>query len=86
MCHIHATHLPCRHTYMRTVKNCYLFAHCKQKFFDAFIKAAHVELFMPGVRILSPGDPCRCVCETWLTRCCSSLGKQRLQKCHINTC
>ncbi|MEW5304454.1 MAG: hypothetical protein WDW36_007064 [Sanguina aurantia] len=48
-----------RHTYMRTVKNCYLFAHCKQKFFDAFIKAAHVELFMPGVRILSPGDPCR---------------------------
>ncbi|KAG2447077.1 hypothetical protein HYH02_007827 [Chlamydomonas schloesseri] len=45
-----------RHLYLQPVKGCYLFKGCKQRFLDAFLTAARVELFMPGVQILTPGD------------------------------
>ena len=38
-----------RHLYQAPMQNCYLFADCKQKFLDALLAAARVELFMPQV-------------------------------------
>ena len=40
-----------RHLYLQPVKGCYLFKGCKQRFLDAFLTAARVELFMPGVQV-----------------------------------
>ncbi|KAG2447078.1 hypothetical protein HYH02_007828 [Chlamydomonas schloesseri] len=45
-----------RHLYLQPVKGCYLFKGCKQRFLDAFLTAARVELFMPGVQLLNEGD------------------------------
>ncbi len=42
-----------RHLYLQPVKSCYLFKGCKQRFLDAILSAARVELFMPGVQILT---------------------------------
>ena len=39
-----------RHLYQEPMQSCYLFADCKQKFLDALLAAARVELFMPQVR------------------------------------
>lgn len=38
-----------RHLYQAPMQHCYLFADCKQKFLDALLAAARVELFMPQV-------------------------------------
>lgn len=38
-----------RHLYQTPMQQCYLFADCKQKFLDALMAAARVELFMPQV-------------------------------------
>ncbi|PNH09149.1 Potassium channel KAT1, partial [Tetrabaena socialis] len=45
-----------RHLYLQPVRGCYLFKGCKQRFLDALLTAARVELFMPGVQILLEGD------------------------------
>ncbi|KAK9804415.1 hypothetical protein WJX72_011623 [[Myrmecia] bisecta] len=45
-----------RHLYLSQVKKCYLFGHCTQKFLDALLAAARVDLYMPRVDILSEGD------------------------------
>lgn len=39
--------LPPRHLYLSELQACYLFKGCQQKFLDAVLAAAHVELFMP---------------------------------------
>ena len=38
-----------RHLYLSTVRRCYLFAGARQRFIDALLSAASVELLMPGV-------------------------------------
>ncbi|GFR43530.1 hypothetical protein Agub_g4626 [Astrephomene gubernaculifera] len=45
-----------RHLYLQSIKGCYLFQGCKQRFLDAVLSAARVELFLPGVEILTEGD------------------------------
>ncbi|GLI61751.1 hypothetical protein VaNZ11_004203 [Volvox africanus] len=45
-----------RHLYLQPVRNCYLFKGCKQRFLDALLTAARVELFMPGVQLMVEGD------------------------------
>ncbi len=45
-----------RHLYLQPVKSCYLFKGCKQRFLDAILQAAKVELFLPGVQIMTEGD------------------------------
>ncbi|KAG2493569.1 hypothetical protein HYH03_008088 [Edaphochlamys debaryana] len=45
-----------RHLYLSPLKGCYLFRGCKQRFLDAILAVAHVELFLPGVEILAEGD------------------------------
>ncbi|GLC44797.1 hypothetical protein PLESTB_001212900 [Pleodorina starrii] len=45
-----------RHLYLHPVRNCYLFRGCKQRFLDALLTAARVELFMPGVQLMIEGD------------------------------
>ncbi|GIM10248.1 hypothetical protein Vretimale_14045, partial [Volvox reticuliferus] len=45
-----------RHLYMHPVRSCYLFKGCKQRFLDALLTVARVELFMPGVQLLVEGD------------------------------
>ncbi|KAG2444347.1 hypothetical protein HXX76_001103 [Chlamydomonas incerta] len=45
-----------RHLYMEPMKGCYLFRKCTRRFLDALITAARVELFLPGVEILTEGD------------------------------
>ncbi|KXZ44423.1 hypothetical protein GPECTOR_68g396 [Gonium pectorale] len=45
-----------RHLYLQPVRSCYLFRGCKQRFLDALLTAARVELFMPGVQIMTEGD------------------------------
>ena len=42
-----------RHLYLAPMQQCYLFADCKQKFLDALLAAARMELFMPQVLIKS---------------------------------
>lgn len=39
-----------RHLYLRHMAGTYLLANCRQKFLDALLAAARVELYMPGVR------------------------------------
>ena len=39
-----------RHLYLDSLKRCWLFNGCRQKFMDAILAAARVELFMPKVR------------------------------------
>lgn len=41
---------------MHPVRTCYLFRGCKQRFLDALLTIARVELFMPGVQLLIEGD------------------------------
>ncbi|KAK9903334.1 hypothetical protein WJX75_003130 [Coccomyxa subellipsoidea] len=45
-----------RHLYLRHVRNAYLFKGVRQKFLDALLSVARIELFMPQVEILSEGD------------------------------
>ncbi|KAG2447079.1 hypothetical protein HYH02_007829 [Chlamydomonas schloesseri] len=45
-----------RHLYMEPVKGCYLFRKCDRRFLDALITASRMELFLPGVEILTEGD------------------------------
>ncbi|EFJ39217.1 hypothetical protein VOLCADRAFT_45039, partial [Volvox carteri f. nagariensis] len=45
-----------RHLYLHPVRSCYLFKGCKQRFLDALLTVARVELFMPGVQLLTEGD------------------------------
>ncbi|KXZ41005.1 hypothetical protein GPECTOR_1004g270 [Gonium pectorale] len=45
-----------RHLYLQPIKGCYLFRGCKQRFLDALLTAARVELFLPGVEIVTEGD------------------------------
>ena len=40
-----------RHLYLEPLSGCYLFKGCKQQFLDAFLTAARVEMFMPGVQV-----------------------------------
>ncbi len=43
-----------RHLYLQPLRGCYLFKGCKQRFLDALLSAAKVELFMPGVQVGGP--------------------------------
>ncbi|KAG2493568.1 hypothetical protein HYH03_008087 [Edaphochlamys debaryana] len=45
-----------RHLYLQPVRGCYLFKGCKQRFMDALLTAARVEMFMPGVQVMIEGD------------------------------
>ncbi|CAL5221935.1 g4209 [Coccomyxa viridis] len=45
-----------RHLYLRQVRMAYLFKGVRQKFIDAILGVARIELFMPQVEILSEGD------------------------------
>ncbi|CAL8465533.1 g5069 [Coccomyxa elongata] len=45
-----------RHLYLRHVRAAYLFKGVRQKFLDALLATARIELFMPQVEILSEGD------------------------------
>eukprot|EP00882_Tetradesmus_deserticola_P029635 GHRQ01033216.1.p1 GENE.GHRQ01033216.1~~GHRQ01033216.1.p1 ORF type:complete len:132 (+),score=4.38 GHRQ01033216.1:362-757(+) len=40
-----------RHLYSSPLDGCWLFYNCKQKFLDAVLASAKVELYMPKVRI-----------------------------------
>jgi hypothetical protein len=42
-----------RHLYLRHVRNAYLFKGVRQKFIDALLGVARIELFMPQADILS---------------------------------
>jgi hypothetical protein len=46
-----------RHLYLQPLRGCYLFKGCKQRFLDAFLTAARVEMFMPGVQVRPAGLP-----------------------------
>ena len=51
-----------RHLYLRQVLNAYLFKGVRQKFIDALLGVARIELFMPQARFrrpcpCSPDDP-----------------------------
>jgi hypothetical protein len=37
-----------QYLYMRHLRNCYLFGSCPQRFLDALLASARVEVFMPG--------------------------------------
>jgi hypothetical protein len=39
-----------RHLYLEQLRTCYLFQGCRQKFLDAVLSIAKIELFMPKVR------------------------------------
>jgi hypothetical protein len=43
-----------RHLYLEQLRSCYLFQGCRQKFLDAVLSIAKVELFMPKVPLLPP--------------------------------
>eukprot|EP00775_Hariotina_reticulata_P006152 gene6152-6389_t len=45
-----------RHLYNHSLHTCWMFRGCKQKFLDALLAAAKVELYMPQVTIISQGD------------------------------
>jgi len=45
-----------RHLYLSTLRRCYLFEGGRQRFVDALLAAAHIELLMPGVEVVSDGD------------------------------
>ena len=45
-----------RHLYLSTLRRCYLFEGGRQRFVDALLAAAHVELLMPGVEVVADGD------------------------------
>lgn len=45
-----------RHLYSNPLSRCWLFGNCKQKFLDAVLASAKVELYMPKVDIISEGD------------------------------
>lgn len=40
-----------RHLYSSPLNYCWLFSDCKQKFLDALLASAKVELYMPRVRL-----------------------------------
>ena len=39
---------PLQYLYMRHLRTCYLFRSCPQRFLDALLASARVEVFMPG--------------------------------------
>ena len=43
-----------RHLYLRQVRNAYLFKGVRQKFIDALLGVARIELFMPQARPCLP--------------------------------
>ena len=43
-----------RHLYLRQVRNAYLFKGVRQKFIDALLGVARIELFMPQARPCPP--------------------------------
>eukprot|EP00798_Chlamydomonas_sp_ICE-L_P017133 gene17133-23437_t len=45
-----------RHLYLGHIQHCYLFKGVKQKFLDALLSGARLELFMPKVEIIAEGD------------------------------
>eukprot|EP00884_Botryococcus_braunii_P021334 jgi/Botrbrau1/7885/Bobra.9_2s0059.2 len=45
-----------RHLYLEQLRSCYLFQGCRQKFLDAVLSIAKVELFMPKVEVVAEGD------------------------------
>jgi len=45
-----------RHLYLEPLKMCYLLRGCKARFFDALLAGCSLEVFMPGVTLLSEGD------------------------------
>ncbi|WIA36270.1 hypothetical protein OEZ86_007599 [Tetradesmus obliquus] len=45
-----------RHMYSRPLRCCWLFGGCGQKFLDALLATAKVELYMPKVDIVTAGD------------------------------
>ncbi|PSC71927.1 potassium channel SKOR [Micractinium conductrix] len=45
-----------QYLYMKHLRACYLFRKCPQRFLDMLLASARVEVFMPGVDILSSGD------------------------------
>lgn len=46
-----------KYLYASHLSSSYLFRKCPQRFLDALLASARVEVFMPGVDILSSGDP-----------------------------
>ncbi|GLI61752.1 hypothetical protein VaNZ11_004204 [Volvox africanus] len=67
-----------RHLYLQPVRNCYLFKGCKQRFLDALLTAARVELFLPGVEIMAEGDNVMDLLIVMLGECLVSRGGQRI--------
>ncbi|GIL56055.1 hypothetical protein Vafri_11509 [Volvox africanus] len=67
-----------RHLYLQPVRNCYLFKGCKQRFLDALLNAARVELFLPGVEIMTEGDNVVDLLIVMLGECLVSRGGQRI--------
>ena len=51
-----------RHLYLRQVRNAYLFKGVRQKFIDALLGVARIELFMPQAR--------PCTLRAQQTHCC----------------
>ncbi|GLC44798.1 hypothetical protein PLESTB_001212800 [Pleodorina starrii] len=70
--------LALRHLYLQPVRNCYLFRGCKQRFLDALLTAARVELFLPGVEILTEGDNVVDLLVVMLGECLVSRAGQRI--------
>ena len=46
-----------RHLYLRQVRTAYLFKGVRQKFIDALLGVARIELFMPQARTCPPTPP-----------------------------
>ncbi|EFJ46902.1 hypothetical protein VOLCADRAFT_92690 [Volvox carteri f. nagariensis] len=67
-----------RHLYLQPVRSCYLFKGCKQRFLDALLTAARVELFLPGVEIMTEGDNVVELLIVMLGECLVSRGGQRV--------
>ncbi|GIM10251.1 hypothetical protein Vretimale_14049 [Volvox reticuliferus] len=67
-----------RHLYLQPVRNCYLFKGCKQRFLDALLTVARVELFLPGVEIMTEGDNVVDLLIVMLGECLVSRGGQRI--------
>ena len=53
-----------RHLYLRQVRNAYLFKGVRQKFIDALLGVARIELFMPQAR--------PCTLRAQQTHCCAA--------------
>ena len=45
-----------RQLYLPTIRNCYLFSGAKPRFIDAILSICRVELYLPGVEVISQGD------------------------------